>query len=214
MSIDVLRTDVNDFFRLSSAESGRFQFPYCDLVSHVPVASELWDRSVNNVPTTDGCWQASRDAPYQVRHLFLGNAASDLICFCNFHPHWLAPSCSIAFAALGLLPQRFQVLQLIEKYPNAKIHSVFDADTTGRTADCLLALWRVGRGAGFWLVSDMVHVNFNGTVHQFAVEAFSLSRFEKVAGFRSGIRTHKPKGGYSTFYECFKGISKTSTENG
>ncbi|WP_298938287.1 hypothetical protein [uncultured Dysgonomonas sp.] len=108
-----------------------------------------------------------------------------------------------AFASLGLLPTKEQFTWLKIQFPNAKIHTIFDNGISGRVADCKVATWQIGKNARFSLADDHGEFYYNKKKHRIPVNIFSLSRFEKLSGIRSGVRTHKPKAPFETFYLSF-----------
>jgi hypothetical protein len=141
--------------------------------------------------------------PPQVSHLFLSHSAAEILCFCQFNPHWLDSPGKVAFAALGLLPTADQVVFLKKRVPNAKIHTLFDTGVTGRVIDCKVALWLRKIDALFLVAGDLVEIRFRRNNFSIPSCAFSLNRFEKITGLRSGIRTHKSKSGLGSYYEFY-----------
>lgn len=164
---------------------------------------EHWDEKGVRIPVCKGVWLATDNLPMAVTDLFIGHSASDILCFCHYHPDWIVSSCSVAFTSLGLLPSKEQIIWLKSLFPNAKIHTVFDAGISGRVADCKVATWRLGKHARFTLIDDYGEFSCNRRRYRIPVWTFSLNRFEKLSGIRSGIRTHKPKAPFETFYQFF-----------
>ncbi|WP_166333020.1 hypothetical protein [Sphingobacterium chungjuense] len=197
-----LKAEVRNFFApyISIVEDD-IQFTY-ELDNQV-LEHEHWGEKGVRIPVCKGMWLVTEGLPIFVTHLFAGHSASDLLCFCHYHPNWMNPSCLSAFASLGLLPTKEQFTGLKILFPNAKIHTVFDAGIIGRVADCKVATWQLGTSARFSLVDDQVEFRFNNKRYFIPASVFSLSRFEKFSGVRSGIRTHKPKAQFETFYQSF-----------
>ncbi|SDF94138.1 hypothetical protein SAMN05421827_102195 [Pedobacter terrae] len=164
---------------------------------------EYWSADLHLVPSSGGIWLASNGFPVQVRHLFLSHSAADILCFCHHFPSWLRISDSVAFVALGLKASYSQIDQLKRQFFNAKVHTLFDAGITGRVTDCKVALWIKGTNATFIAADELIHINYSRNRFRIPIDVFSLSRFEKTIGIRSGIRTHKPKGDFNSFYEFF-----------
>nr|WP_157247159.1 hypothetical protein [Pedobacter panaciterrae] len=140
--------------------------------------------------------------PAQVRHLFLGHSATDIICFCQLRPEWLRVPGNVVFAALGLLANAAQVVFLKERFTGAKVHTLFDAELTGRVTDCKIALWQAGKNAAFRIAEDLVQISYRNRKFSIPTAAFSLNRFEKAVALRSNIRTHKPRG-FGSYQEFF-----------
>lgn len=164
---------------------------------------EYWSADLHLVPSSRGIWLAFKGFPVQVRHLFLSHSAADILCFCHHSPSWLKISDNVAFVALGLKASCSQIDLLKCQFFNAKVHTLFDAGITGRVTDCKVALWIKDTNATFIAEDELIHINYRRNKFVIPVEAFSLNHFEKTIGIRSGIRTHKPKGGFNSFYDFF-----------
>lgn len=157
------------------------------------------------VPSTPGIWCAGTHFPNIVRHNFLFYSGLEALSFCSMATDWLLRPGYIAFSALGVCPVAFQINALRQKFPNARLHTVFGNDILGRITDCKVALWSTTKDALFKIERDIIIGRYNSKIFRIAEPGFSLSRFEKESGLRTGIRTHKPKAGFSTFYEVLRG---------
>jgi hypothetical protein len=166
---------------------------------------EYWSAERHIVPRSAGVWIVNTGLPVQVRHLLLSHSVSDVLCFCHYKPSWLMKPDNIAFAALGLLASSNQVKVLKSCFTNAKVHTLFDDGIIGRVTDCKIALWMKGKDASFKVEEDFVEISLNKNRFTIPLHAFSLSRFEKTVSIRSGIRTHKPKEGFSCHHDFFIG---------
>ncbi len=197
----VINPFVRDFFADHiTVKDDTFLFSYQDNLRRS--VTEYWAPSLHLVPLTAGIWLAHEGFPAQVRHLFLGHSATDIICFCQLRPEWLRIPGNVAFAALGLLATAAQVGFLKERFSGAKVHTLFDAELTGKVTDCKIALWRVGKNAAFRITDDLVQIYYHNRNFSIPTAVFSLNRFEKAVALRSNIRTHKPKG-FSSYHEVF-----------
>lgn len=167
--------------------------------------SEYLSKDLHLTPSTDGIWLVYKGFPSQVRHLFLSHSATDILCFCHYNTGWLNSSDSVAFAALGLIVSSGQLHFLKRLFFNAKFHLLFDGGTTGRVSDCKVAIWLNGKDADFVAIGDDLHIFYNQNKFIIPIELFSLHYFEKMVGIRSGIRTHKPKHDFNSYYDMFVG---------
>lgn len=158
----------------------------------------------SRVPTTSGVWCAGTDHPLIARHNFLFYSATEALCFCSLNMHWMARPGSAVFSALGLLPSAGQIGMLRRRFPHARLHIVFGSDLPGRVMDCKAALWSKGKNAHFQVQRDGVAIRYGGRSFLIPEPKFSLHRFEKESGLRAGIRTHKPKDGFSSFQEMIR----------
>jgi len=197
-----LKSEVRNFFapHINIVEDN-IRFPY--KLENQVLAQEHWSENGVRIPVCKGIWLVTDGLPVSVTHLFIGHSASDLLCFCHYHSNLVNPPCLSAFASLGLLPTKDQFSWLKNLFPNAKIHTIFDSGISGRVADCKVATWQLGKNARFRLADDHGEFYYNKKKYRIPVSIFSLSRFEKISGIRSSIRTHKPKASFETFYESF-----------
>lgn len=197
-----LHSNVADFFMpWINAQEHTYIFHYKinTGVSHF----EYWSGSGNRVPCGTGIWMVEHGSPAQARHLFLAHSAADILCFCHFSPDWLVTSGQVAFAALGICVTSNQVSFLKARFLNARIHTLFDVEIAGKVTDCKTALWLAGKDAQFLAEGDLLKVRYRRTDFNIPASAISLSRFEKATGLRSGIRTHKPKEGFDSYYSFY-----------
>lgn len=202
MSFSLLKSEVRNFFAPYVHMTGdSVVFAYN--LENREADHEHWHDNGVRVPVSSGIWSARDSLPVSVTNLFIGHSASDLLCFCHYYPHWIASPCSAAFASLGLLPTKEQILRLKSVFQNAKIHTVFDTGISGRVADCKVATWQTGKNVRFTLTDDHGEFYCDKKRYRIPVSVFSLNRFEKAAGVRSGIRTHKPKAQFETFHQFF-----------
>lgn len=197
-----LKAEVRNFFApYMDMFEDKILFPYTfgnQIVDH-----ESWNENGVRIPVSKGAWLATDTLPLSVTDLFIGHSAGDIMCFCHHYPNWITPHRPSAFASLGLLPTKEQFTCLKSLYTNAKIHTVFDGGIIGRVADCKVATWQIGKSARFSLVDEHGEFYCNKKRYRIPVGNFSLNRFERLSGIRSGIRTHKPKAPFETFHQSF-----------
>lgn len=197
-----LKSEVRNFFApYFHVVEDKILFPYT--LENQIVAQEHWSENGVRIPVCKGMWLVMDSLPVSVTNLFIGHSASDILCFCHYYPNWVYSPCLSAFVSLGLLPTKEQFTWLKSLFPNAKIHTVFDGGISGCVADCKVATWQLGKNARFSIVDDHGEFYCNKKKYRIPVSIFSLNRFEKLSGIRAGIRTHKPKAPFETFYESF-----------
>ncbi|RZJ92817.1 MAG: hypothetical protein EOO20_00445 [Chryseobacterium sp.] len=198
----VFDSHVLDFFiDKQNLDNNIFRFHYREDKNNA--ATEYWSCSTHIIPVTSGIWLVHDGIHTQVRNLFLGHSAVDVLCFVQLRQEWLKTPGNVAFVATGLRPSVSQIAFLKDRFVNAKLHTFFDEGLTGRVTDCKVALWSVGKTATFRVVDELVEICYCNTKFHLPSQSFSLNQFEKITGFRSGIRTHKPKGNYRSFRDLF-----------
>lgn len=189
------------FYNWVTVKDGVLLFFYQD--QHSGLATEYWARVLHLVPVSSGIWLVHEGFAAQVRHLFIGGSAADILCFCQFNPDWLKDDGTVAFAALGLLPSATQIGFLKGRFPNAKVHTLFESGITGKVMDCKIALWQKGKDASFRVSGDLIEITYRNRRYKIPLAVFSLSRFETTVSIRSKIRTHKPKACLGSYHEFF-----------
>lgn len=181
-----------------------YHFPY-QLENQV-YATERLDTSGVHIPSTKGLWLYQPSEAGLITHLFLGNSASELIAFAelmkNRPPNFLRQS---VFVSVGLLPQAGQLNRIMLLFPKVKWHLILGADLLGKITDAQVAAWLKHHETRFSLHGDQIVAWLDGNTYHFYQGNFSLSRFEKVTGLRSGARTHKPPAGVPSYLSLVYG---------
>jgi hypothetical protein len=195
----VIKPEVLEYFSpwILNEPTGHL-FPY-KLGTHT-VSFEHLSIDVNKVPSGEALWLAACGHPAQARDVFVSFSAAEVLCFCHYQTSWIKFPCKTVFVALGLLPTSAQICLLKQWYKAAKFHMLFDSGISGRVLDCKTALWLAGKDAAFSIAGENICICYQGKDFGFAAESFSLNRFQQVLGLRSGIRTHKPKGGFESYF--------------
>lgn len=200
MGIKHLSGEVLDYFHpYLRMEGDTASFRYS--LSNGGPRDERWGPSSGTIPSTDGLWIASRSPHKLTGELFIGYSARELLCFCHFHSSYLQGTLPIAFAALGLVPRKTQIDFLGKQFPNARVHTIFEAGPLGAVADCSVALWMQGSEAMFILEGYDIRSTYRGKTEALEVRSMSLNRFKLKHGIKSPVRTHKPKYPYLDFYQ-------------
>ena len=189
------------FLNWLTVKDGVLLFFYQDKCGNL--ATEYWAPVLHLVPVSSGIWLVHEGFAVQVRHLFIGGSAADILCFCHFNPDWLNDDGTVAFAALGLLPNAAQIGFLKVQFPNAKVHTLFESGITGKVTDCKVALWQKGKDASFRVSGDLIQIAYKNRRYKIPLTVFSLNRFETTVSVRSKIRTHKPKSCLGSYHEFF-----------
>jgi hypothetical protein len=73
------------------------------------------------IPLSSAIWLAHEGFPAQVRHLFLGHSAAEILCFRQLGPEWQRHPGDVAFATFGLLADTAQVHLLKDHFAKTKV---------------------------------------------------------------------------------------------
>lgn len=136
-------------------------------------------------------------------HIFISNEPLELVFFCHYHPQWTKPTACAIFISIGHRPNKTVFEELTAPYVNARIHTVFGSDISGRIWDCRVSLWRWGLDAEFLLQEGLIRINIQGKEIQIEERQFSLNRFLKATRKLRGGTVHKPKGRAGSFVHKF-----------
>lgn len=163
---------------------------------------ESWEAGRHRVPSTSELWLAVPDHTNLVTDLYISYTAAELLCFASQRSfNLLKHPEQHAFAAIGLLPSAAQVDTLKIIFPSARWHLIFGTSLISCIKDAFIATRFKGRSVSFRVSGEQVVITYDGKPYDINCEIFSLNRFERVTGLRSGMRTHKPLSGLSSFIE-------------
>lgn len=176
---------VQDFFKpyWQTDAGGNLLFHYQDSFEHYGMA-------FHKVPAAEHYWIAGD--PFLSRELIITYSAMEAIAYCALHPnqamdHYVCLATGTRFNA--------QQFHWIRQYAKGKPCTlVFENSPLGHIADLKMAagIKRIPV-AVFAEPENRLLVRFRMQDYHFNAADFSLSRFEKVAGFRFGLRTAKSK---------------------
>jgi hypothetical protein len=181
---------------LGVREEARLFFgPYCEhdgenLLFRYGDELEVFGPDGHRVPVAVQPWKAGNELGRQV---IICSSAMEAIAFYSVNGHRFRPE-SLLFVAVGLCPLRAH----FKKRKNAAL--VFGRDVLGRLWDIKVAAWLNGQDVRLWFAEERFLVCWRDGVFEMEEAKSSLNAFERVSGFRSGVRTHKAKG-YSSFLE-------------
>jgi len=168
---------VQDFFTpyYSSDKTGNLVFPYGAEAEHFGFA-------FHRVPAR-GMWQAGSNNLATVRHVFICENAMEAISYftLNFHKFQHMEQC--LFMAGNAAPN----------VARKSCSLIFNNDLFGKVRDLKTAAAIRRQRIAISLTGEMVHIRFKQKQYQIHQRNFSLSAFEKLSGFRFGVRVCKPK---------------------
>ncbi|TWI15517.1 hypothetical protein IQ31_05099 [Sphingobacterium siyangense] len=169
-------------------------------------AKEIWKSSgfVDEIP--QGIWTAYHQLPISIAHLFIASNCTDTLCFAHFFPQYVEKKAGVAFSSFGYLPNKENFRELICKFPNAKIHLIFENSLLGRIFDCKIALLKHGIDSKISINGNFIQIEFHGQTLELPIERFSLNYFEVISSKRFPIRTYKPAKGFLNFHKLFTAI--------
>ncbi len=64
-----------------------------------------------------------------------------------------------------------------------------------------MALWLRGKDASFYYYGDHISIRYEDRQLSIPSDVLTMSRLERLTGFRPKIRTHKVKGKFNSFLE-------------
>jgi len=155
-------------------------------------------------------WMANlAPAPQLTRDVYIAESAIDAMSFYQLHRHEFDFDHAVFISTGGNL-LKHQAKNLLEAFPKAKIHTLFDNDFSGKMYDIYLAGIKSKRDVVIQKKQNSVLFKTAKGIFELPNDQISLSRFERETGIRSGILTHKAKG--NDFNEMLQKISEDAVQ--
>jgi hypothetical protein len=132
-------------------------------------------------------------SPQLVQHLYFSESAIDAISFYQLYKDKYNFTQS-AFISTGGNVLKNQVRNVLSAYPQAKVHTLFDNDFSGKMYDIYLAVIKANKEVSIRKNKDTVQFEMKKGTFEIPMEQLSLARFERLTGIRSGVRPNKARG--------------------
>lgn len=161
-----------------------------DLVFNYGDDMECFGSGFHRVPTTSHLFIAGGEVS---KELILTSSVMEAIAYLTLNAHHYSNLGHLSVIAMGNLPHRGQLARMGQGWQKRKITMVFGKDMLGRLTDIRVATGIRNKEVRFTLRNEMIDIEYNFVHYRFAPDKLSLSKFEKAAALRSGIRTAKPK---------------------
>ncbi|WDF80764.1 hypothetical protein PQ469_12175 [Mucilaginibacter sp. KACC 22773] len=178
--------EVQLFFRpfYHTDAIGNLVFSYGNVIEHFGFA-------FHKVPVAGQLWMAGNLNLHMVSDVFLAGSAMDAIAFLTLRRNWLKKADNILFVSVGTLPQGSQLQWIRSNLGHKKLHLLFDRELLGKIIDLKIAAGLHGWPMEVTVTGNRVTVNFRNALYTLDTGGFSLHAFEKAAGYRFTVRTHK-----------------------
>jgi hypothetical protein len=161
-----------------------------DLIFNYGDDTEHFGLGFHRVPTTPNLFIAGSEVN---KELILTSSVMEAIAFLTLNAHHYTNLGDLSVIAMGNLPHTSQLIRIGQGWQKRKITMVFGKDILGRLTDIKVSTGIRNKEARFTFRKEMIDIEYNLVHYRFASDKLSLSKFEKVASIRSGIRTAKPK---------------------
>lgn len=161
-----------------------------DLIFNYGNDVERFGSGFHLVPTTPHLFIAGGEL---TKELILTFSVMEAIAFLTLNADHYSSLGDLSVIAMGNLPHRGQLTRIAQGWQKRKITMVFGKDILGRLTDIRVAAGIRYKEVRFTLRNEMIDIEYNRVQYRFAPDKLSLSKFEKTAALRSGIRTAKPK---------------------
>jgi hypothetical protein len=181
--------EVHHFFRdaFTICKNGDMIFSYDDAI-------EEFNLKYHTIPVSNHFWSAGNSNWKWVSHVFICSSAMEAIAWYTFHYGSFNIKEKLLFISFGNCPrlEKIQSISLLIK--EKKIALITGNDLLGHLADLKIAsVLRNKRIDITYLEPELIKVDFRSKEFIFQENRISLSALEKASGFRSDIRTHKPR---------------------
>ncbi|HMI02732.1 MAG TPA: hypothetical protein VK541_09635 [Pedobacter sp.] len=156
--------------------------------------SECFRFGFHYVPLVAKPWIAGNSNPSQISHVFLCNSAMEAVAFLALNYSSFSGMGKLLFISFGVCPAQDQVDLVRERFRHKRIALIYGGDLLGRIADVKIACWLNGKDLTVsHQMPGILKLRFQDTGYTFYEEKLTLSAFERASGFRSDVRTYKPR---------------------
>lgn len=128
-----------------------------------------------------------------VTDLYFGESAIDVMSFYQLYQNKFNFNNAV-FVSTGGNLLKGQAQNVLNEYPRAKVHTLFDNDFSGCMYDIYLACLKTKVDISIRKNAEGVHFTLSKGTFELSTDQVSLARFERLTGIRSGVRAHKSKG--------------------
>ncbi len=133
--------------------------------------------------------------PLESTSLFLFSSISDLVAFYQINQHRLGRG--VRLASVGITTDAEAIKTYLAEqlfvHRKLKVFLAFHNDLVGRLQDIRMACWTKGQDVKISSERGCIHLSVGKYEAHLLVEQLSLSAFCKVSGFRTSLRTCKPR---------------------
>lgn len=175
----------------TSDHIGNLLFPYGDQF-------EAFGFAYHRVPQAIHPWTAGDILT--ARQVLICGSALEAIAFLSLNSYRFTELDQLLFISVGNCPT-FEQLNLMQ--PNCQFGLIFGKDILGRLADVRIAAMLRNYPVSLHYNSGFIMALSRGVKNAFSEPKLTLNAFEKVSGFRAGIRTYKSKY-FDSFLEQLK----------
>jgi hypothetical protein len=189
-----IRREVQEFFAPFYTEDvqGNLLFDYGDVAEHYGFA-------FHRIPVSENCWLAGNLDFNLVSKVFIFSSAMEAIAFYHFKYVTYPQPERILFLSLGCHPNPAQFRWIDQRLPGRDYRLVFGDTLPDKAGELVTAAALAKLPLKISFNENLVIIEFRLKLYRISLAAFSLHTFEKLSGYRFGIRTLRPKTGDSYF---------------
>jgi hypothetical protein len=183
-----IRPEIQQFFSpfYRNDENGNLCFTYGGM-------SEVYGLAYHLVPSATQYRVSGDEIDSTVRRIVICSSAMEAIAWLNCNKALFQVKTGLQFIAVGSSLDE-QQLSTLRKQKALVNHSLlFPKDLLGHIFDLKIASVLHGYCAKVSISGDHLEIEFRGRSFRIACEDFSLSRFERLSGFRFKVKTLKPR---------------------
>ncbi|WP_183573774.1 hypothetical protein HDF18_08285 [Mucilaginibacter sp. X5P1] len=183
-----IRPEIQQFFAPACRcdENGNLIFSYGCL-------TEIYGLAYHLVPTATHYWISGDEIDSTVRRIIICGSAMDAIAWLNCNSALSNVNQGLQFIAIGNSLDEQQLLMLRKQKQCCKYSLLFPKDLLGHIFDLKIASVLQGYSAKVSISGECLEIEFRNRRFKIACEDFSLSRFERLSGFRFNVKTLKPR---------------------
>ena len=177
-----------------------FFAPYCrsdaagNLLFDYSAAHETYGLAWHRVPFAEGLWIAGNENISAVNRIFISASAMEAVAWLHYHHAMTRNADQLCFVATGSSLAGSKLFRLREMTCGKQCSLLFGNDLLGKVCDLRVAAALRAQPVAISVDNDTIGVRFRATSYKIPADQFSINKFEKLASFRFGVQTLKPKG--------------------
>jgi len=155
--------------------------------------TEVYGLAYHLIPAATEYWVSGDEVDSTVRSIIICSSAMEAIAWLNCNSALLTANHGLRFMAIGNSLDEQQLGTLRKQKTFGKYNLLFPQDLVGHIFDLKIASVLQGYCAEVSISGEHLEIEFRNRRFKIACEDFSLSRFERLSGFRFNVKTLKPR---------------------
>ncbi|UZS00027.1 toprim domain-containing protein [Chondrinema litorale] len=170
-----------------------YKEPNSDALKGMEVVNYNWHQHARGSDKTNAVWIADLSNGGIVTDIFFGESAIDVMSFYELNKQRINKASSLFVSTGGGLSAK-QISNVLDAFPFAKIHTVFDSDLAGNLYDIRVAAIKEKQPLIVVKKEKIIEFQINNKVFYLPLGLVSLTAFRKQSCIRPAVKVHKANG--------------------